>query len=70
MLKTVVRPKRAKQDQYGETKQRYMFMLTETASNSVESASEQLGITRSELLERLVRRFLDDLLAEEERAAS
>jgi len=67
VLKTVVRPRRAKPDKYGETKQRYMFMLTETASNDLEAASEDLGVTRSELLERLVRQFLDKLLAEEKR---
>ncbi len=69
MLKTVVRPRRAKPDKYGETKQRYMFMLTETASNDLEAASEDLGVTRSELLERLVRQFLDKLLTEEKRVA-
>lgn len=51
----MARPKRAKPDQYGETKQRYMIMLTETASNALEAASEETGLTRSELLERLVR---------------
>ena len=48
----MARPKRAKPDQYGEKKQRFMFMLTETASNNLEKASEELGVTRSELLER------------------
>lgn len=45
MLKTVARPRRAKPDQYGETKQRYMFMLTETASNELDKAAEELGST-------------------------
>lgn len=66
-MKVVARPKRAKPDQYGETKQRYMFMLTETASNALEAASEETGLTRSELLERLVRQFLDKLLIEEKK---
>ena len=70
MLKTVARPKRAKPDQYGEKKQRFMFMLTETASNDLEKASEELGVTRSELLERLVRGFLNDLLVEKKEVAT
>jgi predicted ArsR family transcriptional regulator len=55
-MKAVARAKRAEPDKYGETKQRYMFMLTETASNAVDVAAENLGITRSELLERIIRR--------------
>ena len=68
-MKGVARAKRAKPDKYGETKQRYMFMLTETASNDLEAASEEIGVTRSELLERLVRQFLDQLLTEEKKVA-
>lgn len=70
MLKIVARPKRAKPDQYGETKQRFMFMLTETASNDLDEASEELGVTRSEILERLVRGFLEELVTQEKRVAS
>ena len=70
MLKVVARPKRAKPDQYGEIKQRFMFMLTETASNDLDKASEELGVTRSELLERLVRGFLEELVTQEKRVAS
>jgi len=70
VLKAVARAKRAKPDKYGEIKQRYMFMLTETASNELEAASEEIGVTRSELLERLVRQFLDQLLTEEKKVAA
>lgn len=51
----MARPKRAKPDQYGETKQRYQLMLTETASNALDTVTEELGITRSEFVERLIR---------------
>ena len=36
-------------------KKRYQFMLTETASDKVDELAEKFGITRSELLERLMR---------------
>lgn len=55
MLKVVARPKRAEWNKYGETKQRYQFMLTETASLEIDIAADELGITRSELIERVVR---------------
>lgn len=65
MLKTVPRPRRAKPDKYGETKQRYQIMLTETASNELDKVAEDLGITRSELFERLIRQgFLKAVQAE------
>jgi len=56
VLSTMAMPKQAKPDEYGETKQRYQIMLTETASNALDIAAEGLGITRSELLERIIRR--------------
>ena len=49
------RPKRAQPEKYGETKNRYQFMLTGTASDKVDELAEKFGITRSELLERLIR---------------
>ncbi|MDB9372344.1 ribbon-helix-helix domain-containing protein [Nodularia sphaerocarpa] len=52
------RPKRAQKDKYGETKQRYQIMLTETASLELDAISEELGITRSELLEKAIRQGL------------
>lgn len=55
MLKVVARPKRAERNEYGETKQRYQFMLTETASLELDIVADELGITRSELFERVIR---------------
>jgi len=54
----VPRPKRTEKDKYGETKQRYQIMLTETASLELDKVSEELGITRSELLEKVIRQGL------------
>ncbi|MGB6295336.1 MAG: ribbon-helix-helix domain-containing protein [Rivularia sp. (in: cyanobacteria)] len=54
----MARPKRADKDKYGETKQRYQIMLTETASNELDKVSEELGITRSELMEKVIRQGL------------
>ncbi|NJO65145.1 MAG: ribbon-helix-helix domain-containing protein [Richelia sp. RM2_1_2] len=54
----MARPKRADKDKYGETKQRYQIMLTETASNELDKVSEELGITRSELVEKAIRQGL------------
>ena len=55
MNSTLPRPKRAQPEKYGETKNRYQFMLTGTASDKVDELAEKFGITRSELLERLIR---------------
>ena len=52
------RPKRTEKDKYGESKQRYQIMLTETASVELDKVSEELGITRSELLELVIRQGL------------
>jgi len=57
-VEIVPRPRRADKDKYGETKQRYQIMLTETASNELDKVSEQLGITRSELIEKTIRQGL------------
>ncbi len=55
MLKVMARPRRAERDKYGETKQRYQIMLTETASAEVDTVADELGITRSEVFERMIR---------------
>lgn len=52
------RPRRAEKDKYGEAKQRYQIMLTETASLELDKVSEKLGITRSELIEKVIRQGL------------
>ncbi len=58
VLGLVPRPRRAEKDKYGETKQRYQIMLTETASVELDKVSEELGITRSELIEKVIRQGL------------
>jgi predicted ArsR family transcriptional regulator len=55
VLKVMARPRRAERDKYGETKQRYQIMLTETASAEVDRIADELGITRSEVFERMIR---------------
>lgn len=54
-MKVVARPRRAERDKYGETKQRFQFMLTETASTELDRIADELGITRSEVFERVIR---------------
>lgn len=49
------RPKRTEKDKYGESKKKYQIMLTSTASSELDTVSEELGITRSELLELVIR---------------
>ena len=61
------RPKRASKDKYGEAKQRYQLMLTETASLELDKVSDELRITRSEVLERAIRQgLLDEVKLEPE----
>ncbi|MEA5551853.1 ribbon-helix-helix domain-containing protein [Anabaena cylindrica UHCC 0172] len=58
----MVRPRKAEKDKYGEPKQRYQIMLTETASTELDRVSEKLGITRSELVEQVIRQGLLELV--------
>jgi hypothetical protein len=51
----VKRPKKAEASKYGETKKRYNFVLTETISDKLDDLSFELGLTRSELLEIMLR---------------
>ena len=55
LISTLSRPQKAEPGKYGETKNRYQFMLTATASDKVDEMAEKLNITRSEVLERLIR---------------
>ena len=43
---------------YGEVKQRYQIMLTPTASSEIDRVSGNLEITRSELVEKVIRQGL------------
>jgi len=49
------RPKKAKAGVYGETKKPFQFMLTEEASLLLDEIADELGLTRSEALERAIR---------------
>ena len=40
---------------WGESKKRANIMLTPTALEKVDTVAEQMGLTRSEVLERLIR---------------
>ncbi len=51
----VKRPKKAEVFKYGEAKKRYNFVLTETISDELDNLSFELGLTRSELLEIMLR---------------
>jgi hypothetical protein len=51
----VKRPKKAVASKYGEKKKRYNFVLTETISDKLDELSFELGLTRSELLEIMLR---------------
>ena len=52
------RPKRVSKDKYGEAKQKYQLMLTESSSLELDRVSEKLRITRSEVLEIAIRQGL------------
>ena len=52
---TMPRPERAERGVYGETKKPKQFMITDFASEAMDKVAEELGITRSEVLERLIR---------------
>jgi tetrahydromethanopterin S-methyltransferase subunit B len=47
--------RRAEPEAHGEKKQRMNIMLTPTAANVLDSRAEVMGISRSELIERLAR---------------
>lgn len=51
--------KRAKRGEYGENKDRVNFMLTPTALTNLNQRAEDLGISRSELVERFARGQVD-----------
>lgn len=51
----MVRPKKAAPEVHGAKKKQFQFMLTEEASQIIELVADELGISRSEALERAVR---------------
>ena len=55
MTLTMPRPERAERGAYGQTKRPKQFMITDWASQEMDRIADELGITRSEVLERLIR---------------
>lgn len=49
------RPERAEPGAYGEPKKPKQFMITDWASEQLDLVADELRITRSEVLERLIR---------------
>jgi Ribbon-helix-helix protein, copG family len=49
------RPERAERRAYGETKKPRQFMITDWASEALDKLAEEMGTTRSEVLERAIR---------------
>jgi hypothetical protein len=54
-MQTVARPKKAKDDAWGENKKPFTFVLTETASVKLDALLEKTLLSRSEILERAIR---------------
>ena len=56
MVQTLTRSdSRAEAGKWGETKKRIQIMLTPTATDMVDQMAQSIGITRSEVIERLIR---------------
>lgn len=55
MVVAMKRPKKAEASKYGETKNRYNFTLTESTSDELDNLSFELGVSRSELIEIMLR---------------
>ena len=55
MLIAVPRPKKSEPFKYGDKKERFQFLLTPEASTMLDNIAEQMRLTRSEILERLIR---------------
>lgn len=61
----MLKHRRAQPEAHGEKKQRMNIMLTPTAASTLDTRAEAMGISRSELIERLARELVqltpDDL---------
>ena len=55
MVQIVPRPIKSDPGIYGELKKQKQFMITETASDLLDAISDQTRLTRSEIIERLIR---------------
>jgi metal-responsive CopG/Arc/MetJ family transcriptional regulator len=49
--------KKTKTAEYGERKVKYQFMLTPTTSEKLDKLAQQMEVSRSEVLERLLRKL-------------
>lgn len=49
------KPERAEPGAYGETKKPKQFMITDWASEQLDNVAKELGTSRSEVIERLIR---------------
>ncbi len=61
MLLTVPKPERAEVGKWGESKRRVQIMLTPTATDKIDAVADQMGITRSEVMELLIRSHCLDM---------
>lgn len=55
LILVMSRPERAEPGAYGETKKPKQFMITDWASEQLDKIAKELGTSRSEVLERLIR---------------
>lgn len=51
----MARVKKAAPELHGAKKKQFQFMLTEQASELIDTTADKLGLTRSEVLERAIR---------------
>jgi hypothetical protein len=55
MIHSMARPKKAKDDAWGEGKKPFTFVLTGTASTKLDELLDKTLLSRSEILERAIR---------------
>lgn len=55
MIYVMAKDIRSKPGIYGEYKKQKCFMITDWASDEIDKVAEELGMTRSDLIERTIR---------------
>lgn len=55
LISIMAKVQRAEPGAYGETKKPKQFLITDTASAKLDQVAEELGVTRSEVLEWMLR---------------
>ncbi|RUT11588.1 hypothetical protein DSM107010_30750 [Chroococcidiopsis cubana SAG 39.79] len=55
MINSMPRPKKSEPLEYGELKKPYQFTITDTVSKMIDDVADELGVTRSDALERAIR---------------